>query len=268
MNIKIRKFDPRSIDNNRVCVFIGKRGTGKSTLVADILYHHRNIPIGVVQSATEESNDFYKKIVPDLFIYNDYKPEVLEKLIIRQRKAIQTQHKNPSTFILLDDCMYNKALSKDKSIRAIFMNGRHWKILFMLTLQYCMDITPDLRANIDYVFVLRENIIQNREKIFKNFFGVFPNYESFSEVLNQCTENYECLVLDNTSKGNKIEDCVFWYKAKIRNNFRIGAPQLWKHHKKNYNKNHDKIVIEEDPMNKMKNKKQNNIMVHKSSKTN
>ena len=56
-NLKIKKFDPRTIDNNRVCVFIGKRGTGKSTLVADILYHHRNIPIGIVQSATEESND-------------------------------------------------------------------------------------------------------------------------------------------------------------------------------------------------------------------
>ena len=36
----------------------------------------------------------------------------------------------------------------------------------MLTMQYCMDLPPDLRANIDYVFILRENIIQNQEKIF------------------------------------------------------------------------------------------------------
>ena len=87
-----------------------------------------------------------------------------------------------------------------KTLGGIFMNGRHWKILFMITMQYCMDLPPALRANIDYVFILRENIIQNREKLWKNFFGIFPTFDSFSEVMNACTENYECLVLDNTSK--------------------------------------------------------------------
>jgi hypothetical protein len=28
-----------------------------------------------------------------------------------------------------------------------------------------------------------------------------------------CTENYECLVIDNTRKSDKIEDCVYFYKA-------------------------------------------------------
>ena len=54
--------------------------------------------------------------------------------------------------------------------------------------------------------------------------------------MDSCTENYECLVLDNTSKSNKIEDCVFWYKAKLRKNFRVGgAPEYWQTHKKMFN---------------------------------
>jgi len=57
--------------------------------------------------------------------------------------------------------------------------------------------------------------------------------------MDACTENYECLVLDNTSKSNKIQDCVFWYKAKIRKNFKIGSPALWAHHKRFYNPKHD-----------------------------
>ena len=32
-----------------------------------------------------------------------------------------------------------------------------------------MDLPPALRANVDYVFILRENIIQNREKLYKSF---------------------------------------------------------------------------------------------------
>ena len=97
-----------------------------------------------------------------------------------------------------------------------------------------MDLTPDLRANVDYVFILRENVLQNREKLYKSFFGIFPTLDMFNQVMTKCTENYECLVLDNTSKSNKIEDCVYWYKANLRKNFRIGSPAIWKAHKQKY----------------------------------
>jgi len=79
-----------------------------------------------------------------------------------------------------------------------------------------------MRGNIDYVFVLKDNIIANRERLHRNFFGMIPNFEMFQQIMNQCTENYECLVLDNTSVSNEIEDCVFWYKAKPRDNFLVG----------------------------------------------
>ena len=247
MNIQIKKFDPTKIEPCRVCIFIGKRGTGKSQLVTDILYHQRKIPMGVVMSGTEESNEHYKEYVPDTFIYGQYEPEVIEKVIKRQKEVIRKNNDKiiPNTFLLLDDCMYDNKWTRDVNIRGIFMNGRHWKILFMITMQYCMDLPPSLRANIDYIFILRENIIQNREKIYKHFFGIFPTFDSFNEVLNQCTENYECLVLDNVTKSNKIEDVVFWYKAKIGRKFRIGCPELWEHHKRNYNPNHSDPVNED-----------------------
>ena len=195
MNIQIKKFDPSKIDPCRVCVFIGKRGTGKSSLVTDILYHQRNIPMGVVMSGTEESNEHYKSFVPDTFIYGQYEPMVIEKIISRQKQVIKktsskkeskdskgSNEPNNNVFILLDDCMYDKKMIRDVNIRGIFMNGRHWRITFMLTMQYCMDLPPDLRANIDYVFILRENIIQNQEKLYKNCFGIFPHFSVFQDV--------------------------------------------------------------------------------------
>ena len=137
----------------------------------------------------------------------------------------------------MDDCMYDRSFMRDTVIRQLFMNGRHWKIFFLLTMQYCMDLSPDLRANVDYVFVLRENVIQNRERLYKAFFGVFPSFDLFNKVMSACTENYECLVLDNTSRSNKLEDCVFYYKAPIRKGFRIGSEAMWKYHQKNYRPN-------------------------------
>jgi hypothetical protein len=243
-NLKLRKFKPQNMDDNRICVFIGKRNTGKSVLLTDMLYHKRHIPVGVVMSGTEEGNKHYQNYVPDLFIYNEYKEDVLEKVVGRQKTMLKKGEKNFNSFIILDDCMYDKKCLRDKVMRLIFYNGRHWGIWFALSMQYCMDLTPDLRANIDYIFILRENIIQNREKIYKNFFGIFPNFDMFNQVMDACTENYECIVLDNTSRSNKIEDVVFWYKASLHDTYKAGHPKFWNSHKKKYDPKHDERDVQ------------------------
>tara|TARA_E500000178_G_scaffold279695_1_gene279563 strand:- start:9198 stop:10046 length:849 start_codon:yes stop_codon:yes gene_type:complete len=249
MSLQISKFNPKQIEERRVngagpatCVFIGKRGTGKSTLVADILYHCRKIPLGVAISATEDGNAFYSSYIPDIFIHSEYKTDIIQQIVSRQKKAISTtpgkKNLNNDAFVLLDDCMYDKKMIRDPNIRGIFMNGRHWRITFMLTMQYCMDLPPDLRTNIDFVFILRENIIQNQDKLYKNFFGIFPHVDTFREVMNSCTEGYDCMVLDNTSRSNKITDCVYWYRAKPDRKFKIGSKDIWNYHKKHYNEKH------------------------------
>ena len=45
--------------------------------------------------------------------------------------------------------------------------------------------------------------------------------------MDQCTENYECLVISNNSKSNKLEDQIFWYKATSHNDFKLGAKEFW-----------------------------------------
>jgi GTP-binding protein EngB required for normal cell division len=49
-----------------VIVLIGRRDTGKSYLVRDLLYHHRDVPIGTVISGTEAGNGFYSAHIPPL----------------------------------------------------------------------------------------------------------------------------------------------------------------------------------------------------------
>ena len=53
------------------------------------------------------------------------------------------------------------------------------------------------------------------------------NFESFGQVMDQCTENYECLVIDNNSKSNKLIDQIFWYKAEKRTDFKLGSKEFW-----------------------------------------
>ena len=64
-------FDPNS-SSGPVIVLIGRRDTGKSFLVRDLLYYHQDIPIGTVISGTEAGNGFYGGMVPKLFIHDEY----------------------------------------------------------------------------------------------------------------------------------------------------------------------------------------------------
>ena len=77
MNLKLRKFDMTSIADDKVVIFIGKRETGKSFLVKDLLYNHQHMPVGTVISGTEGANQFYSKIVPPIFIHEEYSPEII-----------------------------------------------------------------------------------------------------------------------------------------------------------------------------------------------
>ena len=231
MEIELRKFDISDIKDDKVVVLIGKRETGKSFLCKDILYNHSNIPVGQVISGTEAANEFYSKMVPKLFIHEEYQPPIIQNILKRQRMMIEKWKENksidPRAFLVLDDCLYDNSWTKDKNVRSLFMNGRHFKILFMITMQYALGIPPNLRTNIDYIFILRENYVSNRKRLYEHYAGMFPNFEMFCQVMDQCTENYECLVVHNNAKSNKLQDQVFWYKAEPHDEVKLGSRQFW-----------------------------------------
>jgi hypothetical protein len=243
MTLELKKFEMKNIsfkpDENTgpVIVLIGRRDTGKSYLVRDLLFYHQDIPLGTVISGTEAGNGFFGEHVPKLFIHNEYNASIIENILKRQKTVLRQIKKekelykkssiDPRAFVILDDCLYDATWTRDKVMRLLFMNGRHWKMMLIITMQYPLGIPPNLRTNIDYVFILREPYISNRKKIYENYAGMFPTFESFCQVMDQCTENYECLVINNNSKSNKLTEQIFWYKAAHHKPFKLGAKEFW-----------------------------------------
>jgi hypothetical protein len=195
------------------------------------------MPLGTVISGTEESNSFYGKMIPPLFIHGEYSPLVLANFVKRQKMImarIQREQNggaksrlDPRSFMILDDCMYDDSWTHDKNIRYLFMNGRWLKVFFIITMQYPLGIQPALWTNVDFVFILREPYTTNRKRIFDNYASAFPSFEFFCQIMDQCTENYECLVINNNSKSNKLTDQIFWYKAEQRSAFKLGSKAYW-----------------------------------------
>lgn len=278
MTLELKKFNMSRItfkpDENKgpVVVLIGRRDTGKSFLVRDLLFYHKNIPIGTVISGTEAGNGFYSAHVPKLFIHEEYSSGIIENILKRQRSVLREVKKqimtykrstiDPRAFCILDDCLFDQSWTRDKMMRLLFMNGRHWKIMLIITMQYPLGVPPVLRTNIDYVFILREPYVSNRKRIYENYAGMFPTFESFAQVMDQCTENYECLVIDNNVKSNKLHDQIFWYKAQSHSDFRLGSREFWELSKDLGSDDEDEIY---DPSKDNKKKNMVKISVKKSN---
>jgi hypothetical protein len=246
-NLNLKKFDMNQITQDKVVVMIGKRNTGKSFLVKDLLYHCRDIPVGTVISGTESVNEFYGKMVPPLFIHDKFEENIVENVLKRQKKIqikLTTEIENnsysnikPNAFLILDDLMYSsKQWIKDENIKECFMNGRHVNLLFIITMQFSLGIPPELRTNVDFIFILRETIVSNRKRLYDHYAGMFPTFDIFCQVMDNCTEDYQCLVINNCVQSNKIEDIVFWYKAEPHTSFKIGSKALWEYNNNNYTK--------------------------------
>lgn len=262
--INIKPFDIKKIKKESIVVLIGKRMTGKSFLVRDILYHNRDIPLGMIVSRTDHIVHYYDKFVPSALIHPRYEPDLIDKLFKRQERALNEGWKDPYAFLLFDDCLSDASnWAKDERVKEIFFNGRHYKLLFLLTMQSPMGIPPGFRTNIDFTFILKNNNESDREKIYKNYAGMFPSREIFNHVLDACTEDNHCLVIDNTTTSNKIEDQVFIYKASPHDNFRICSDEAWRRSNEKYSSH---VIHKDDNNNEkiIKSKKQNIIIRKKN----
>lgn len=243
---QIFEFKLDKMVENPSIVMIAKRGSGKSFITRDIIYHYRHIPGGVVIAPTDRMNSFYKYFFPDLYIHYDIKESILKKILVRQTMMIEKEKEkrkmgmkvDPRGILIMDDCLAKKkSWAKDENIMEILMNGRHFKLTYILTMQTPLGITPDLRLNFDYIFLLKEDSTINKKKLWDNYASMFPSLLAFEKVFAKCTEDYRSMVIDNRKPSDDIRNKVFWFRAKERK-FSFGSKMFKELHKKYYDPNY------------------------------
>jgi hypothetical protein len=230
--IRVKKFNPNNIRESRIMFIIGKRHTGKSVLMKDVLYHMPRPDYCLAMAPTEDTLKMYREIVPECCIFDHFDQEKLEATVSLQKELV-ARGKKRTVLIILDDCLYQKNVLKSNAMRSIFFNGRHDNIGLVCAAQYMMDVDVSLRTNIDYIFTMRENILVNRQKLYRYYFGQFEKYDEFEKVFAACTQDYKCLVLDGTVAVTLVPtDSVMWYKASVEiPEFKLCRSIYWKWNK-------------------------------------
>jgi len=255
--LPIPEFTLEEMCINPSIIMIAKRGSGKSWITRAIVFKYADIPVGLIISPTEKDNPFFIEFFPDTYIYYAYDSKILRKLLLRQKLILKkTREKqtagitiDPRALVVMDDCLASKGTwAKDPLISELLFNGRHRQITYILTMQFPLGISPELRSNFDYVFLLADDTTSNLKRIYEHYAGMFPDFNSFRQVFRQLTEDFGAMVIKNRGSRTNLFDKIAFFKAPDlgKTKLKFGCKQFRKYHDNNYNKDWEQDEFQMD----------------------
>lgn len=232
----LKKFDPTTIRDYSTILMAGGRRTGKSFCMRDFLYWLKDrVYDCYVYSGTIDDAHPWERYAPAKYVTmvtTDFPNDHLQRALDNQemRKSIAAKHGlecQPSMFVFEDLEFLKKSMWKNQSIREVMFNGRHKKSFGIAAVQYIMEIDMAVRSMFDYAVFTMCPVAAVRERIWKQYAGIFQTYQEFEAVFMQCTADYGCMVIDCRATSYRVEDTVFHYKAEDRGFFQIGVAEAW-----------------------------------------
>ena len=231
----LEEFDLDTLKMDSTIVAVGKRRTGKSWVFRNIMYHMRDkFPAGIVISQTDELNQFWRQYLPSKYVLKKYDPSILDAVFERQKRILNdpqlTEKEREAQvpfFVLLDDVISDKSLKYDSNLMELFVAGRHYKLFVLITTQYAKSITPTLRGNTDFCFMILTLQKMQRESLWEDY-GDFLTKDGFAQVMAAYTEDNEVLVVNNCLEETVTPlSMLMWFKAVDPGKFNIGSAKFW-----------------------------------------
>lgn len=170
----------------------------------------------------------YKKII------NKYKYKILNNnvsygLTDNELRIIKYINIDPHFLLILDDCGYNaNKWAKFDEIKEMFMNGRHYKITFIISFQDDKSLPSELRKNAFInIFTTRTVCTAYFNRSANNFLKKDKeSLEKLSEYIfcdaKLKDKNYKKLVYMKDSTPN-----VYYFLADYVKSFKFGSKYLW-----------------------------------------
>lgn len=194
--LELRKFT--SFEDHNIFLIIGKKGSGTSTMALH-LANQLNIDLAYIVG----NSDFYNKHQKRSFAFGHLDDGY---------KTLSTKS-NLKRALILEKPGSLKDLLKDRDLVNLFFNAHSLGIYIIIIDTWINGIPPHLRSNIDCIMMFQDNNRSAQKQFYDYYANCFPNFSAFQYVYKLATKNYGCLLIDNRSNSDKLEDLVFWYKV-------------------------------------------------------
>lgn len=233
-----RVYDTAMLKPDYTMLYVGKRREGKSYAMRWHLFSVRDqVPRGYVFTNTK-INGFWQQFVPDAYVFPKYNSDIIMQ-IINQQKALlgwmrdhPEQSVNPNLFLVLDDCV-TEDLFHDPALNTLFFEGRHVRIMVMMSTQYVRRIPPSMRENADVVICFRAHSEAQLTAICESWLGRYNKKEAeriIREYIWQEEERRQFMVVDTTQ--NLGEELFVGFAIDpdiIEPGWAMGSEGWWRH---------------------------------------
>jgi hypothetical protein len=221
----LKKWNHKRFPINAFMLIEGTTNSGKTTFANDLLFHLRNdIKAMSVHSGTEKSDPMFGKNkhcrvdkIPKCFTFPRLNTDALEmaKLRLEEVKSSPSPNmKNKMVLAWWDDVLTDVKRLKQEIVRDWIFGARHYGGGLIWLVQYKNLIPKELRKQPHFYAFQKPRSNQDTDETWKNMVsGYCPDLELWRRIVNFYTENYGTIVVDFFSKGTRLEDHIFWYKA-------------------------------------------------------
>jgi hypothetical protein len=227
--LKLRPFDLGGIKPGFLVILIGTTLTGKSFCLRNIMYTMRHVPRILIISGSEAVSPFFGNHIPGCYIKPEYNEKYLEDLMRLQTRVKQDPNiRNKQAILVMDDTGYSAdRWKRSENLVRLAQQGRHFCVTTFIVVQDPMAVPPKLRNNAKYVFLCRDNILSQQEKLYQHYAGMVPNVRQWINTMNKYTKDYRQVVIDRTSKSTNVQDCIFHFRARDPGPFYMCPKETW-----------------------------------------
>ena len=237
MVTRFRRFDPSTIRDFSSILFAGGKRTGKSSLMREFLWYIKDrVYDGHVFTGTYDEDHPWECYFPKQMVHNcmkEFQTEALDDTLATQESRKELARKfgascPPSALIFEDLEFLKPSIWINQGTRSLIFNGRWVKEFCFVAYQYVMEVKMEMRGSFDYAVFTMDNSKAVRERIWKQFAGVFATPQDFEDAFMELTKDYRAMVIDLRARSYKLEDCVFWYRSNPDlGGFKVGHPDTW-----------------------------------------
>ena len=218
----MKSFEFNTIKKYPVICLIGKRRSGKSYMIRDLLYNHfhkqRKYKNIMLISPTSNMNTDYD-LIPNKNKFENFSSDLLEGLMERQKKLIKDDPKGKyDTCIVLDDVVNMSDKNEARILSGLLVKSRHYRISVILSLQYLKsrEFPPASRDNIDYAVIFKQHNKENVKNIVEQWLGGDPQIEELGYRMTTKipdVSSHRVLIIDSSEFGENIKEFTYQYIA-------------------------------------------------------
>ena len=210
---------------DKCVLLIGKRGSGKSVLLKNMLsYYGKTFSKIYACSGTEEVNQFYTKsgLIPPNCVFENYSEEWGVELISQMKAANRgvELHQQRKVLLILDDCIADTNFHQSKTLKNMFANGRHYSLSLIITTQHLHSVSPLQRGNCDYCFIGQQNN-ESIEILCSTYLSGKITKKQFIELYDNSTLDYNFFAINCNSVKNRDDLNELYGKIRASEKYRI-----------------------------------------------